>query len=172
MDSVDVSAKSGESVMEYRKAELILWYQDHAWEFLPQRYLDHYKNLFVQRYCEKRFWEFCDCTKEDMDVVFKSFIEDFNEWCDQFEKNDDLSRLDSMENSIEEREKTFLKLVREVHIFTRHRKEIAWSVKEIVDGVLCHMSEYEKNNHPVGVTIEEDLLDCLMYNIPDYQKTA
>lgn len=170
MGSVDVSAKSGESIMEYRKIELILWYQDHAGEFLLQRYLK-YKNLFVQRYCKRRTFDFCD-SKDDKDVVFKLYIKDFKEWCEQFDKNDDLSRLDSMENNIEEREKTFLKLVREVHIFMRHRKEIAWSVKEIADGVLCHMAEYEKNNHPVGMTIEEDLLDCLMYNIPDYQKTA
>lgn len=171
MDSVTVSEKSKDYITEYRKAELIIWFQDHAGEFLLQKYLK-YRNLFVQRYCKQRFLELCDSIKDDTDIVFKFFARDFNEWCDQFEKNDDLSRLDSMENNIAEREKTFLNLVREVHIFTRHREEIAWSVKEIVDGVLCHMAEYEKNNHPVGVTIEEDLLDCLMYNIPDYQKTA
>ena len=171
MDSVTVSEKSKDYITEYRKAELIIWFQDHAGEFLLQKYLN-YRNLFVQRYCKQRFLELCDSIKDDTDIVFKFFARDFNEWCDQFEKNDDLSRLDSMENNIAEREKTFLNLVREVHIFTRHREEIAWSVKEIVDGVLCHMAEYEKNNHPVGVTIEEDLLDCLMYNIPDYQKTA
>lgn len=171
MGSVDVSEKSKDYITEYIKAELIIWFQDHAGEFLLQKYLK-YKNLFVQRYCEKRFLGCCDCTKEDKDVVFKSFIGDFKEWCEQFEKNEDLSSLDIMENNIAEREKTFLNLVREVHIFTRHREEIAWSVKEIADGVLCHMAEYEKNNHPVGVTIEEDLLDCLMYNISGYQKTA
>ncbi len=167
----NLSEKSKEYIMNYIKAELIIWYQDHAGEFLLQRYLK-YKNLFIQRYYKKRFFEFCNSGKDDKNVVFKLFIEDFKEWCEQIEKNDGLSNLDVMEDNIEETEKIFLNLVRKVHIFTRHRKEIDWSVKEIADGVLCHMSEYEKNNHPIGVTIEEDMLDCLMYNIQNYQGTV
>lgn len=166
----DLSEKTEKDMMNYIKAELIIWYQDHADKFLLQRYLK-YRNLFIQRYCKKGFSEFFNLNKDNKKFVFEMFIKDFKEWCEQNEKIDGLFKLDVMENNIKETEKTFLKLVCLVYTFTRRRKEIDWSVEEIANGVLCHMSEYEKNNHPVNMTIEEDMLDCLLFNIPNYQET-
>lgn len=53
----NLSEKSKEYIMNYIKAELIIWYQDHAGEFLLQRYLK-YKNLFIQRYYKRDFLNF------------------------------------------------------------------------------------------------------------------
>lgn len=160
MGNVDVSENSE----EYIKAELIIWYQDNAGEYLLRKYLN-YKNLFIQRYYKKKFLKSYDFAKDDKDIVFKLFIEDFQELCEQFDKNDNLSSLDNMENNIVEREKTFLNLIRKVHIFMKHRKEIAWPVREIADNVLDLMLDHEKNHYLVGMTIEEDLFDCLMDHI-------
>lgn len=160
MGNVDVSENSE----DYIKAELIIWYQDNAGEYLLRKYRK-YKNLFIQRYYKKKFLKSYDFAKDDKDIVFKLFIEDFQELCEQFDKNDNLSSLDNMENNIVEREKTFLNLIRKVHIFLKHRQEIAWPVREIADNVLDLMLDHEKNHHLVGMTIEEDLFDCLMHHI-------
>lgn len=53
----DLSEKTEKDMMNYIKAELIIWYQDHADKFLLQRYLK-YRNLFIQRYCKKDFLNF------------------------------------------------------------------------------------------------------------------
>lgn len=160
MGNVDVSENSE----DYIKAELIIWYQDNGGEYLLRKYRK-YKNLFIQRYYKKKFLKSYDFAKDDKDIVFKLFIEDFQELCEQFDKNDNLSSLDNMENNIVEREKTFLNLIRKVHIFLKHRQEIAWPVREIADNVLDLMLDHEKNHHLVGMTIEEDLFDCLMHHI-------
>lgn len=154
----------------YVKAELITWYQDHAYEYLPQCYIN-YKNLFVQRYCD------ADLHKYDLlidrDFLFKGFINNFKEWCELVEKISGFSILDKMEDEVEVTDKIFLTLIRQVHTFTRRAKEICWSVEEIADNVLYHMEDYygSISCHP-GMTIEEDLLDCLMFHIPDYYATA
>lgn len=104
--------KDGTGLM---KAGLITWYQDHAYEYLPHCYI-RYRNLFVQRYCD------ADLHKSDLlidrDCLFEGFINNFREWCELVEKIGGLSVLDKMEDEVEETDKIFLTLVRQVHTGT------------------------------------------------------
>lgn len=152
------------------KAELIIWHQDHAYEFLPNRYIG-YRNLFINWCCKEDLHE--SDLLDGKESLFESFIVTFGKWCELVDRIGGLPLLDNMEASADETDKIFVTLIRQVHTVTRRAEEICWTVEETADNVLSHMENYYENiGFWSSMTVEEDMLDCLMFQIRNYCSRA
>lgn len=147
------------------EAELAIWYQDNAYRFIPQRYLK-YKNLFVDQYLSENLTGVGFHLAKDETLA--EFAKIFTKWCAFIDKTIGASVLDKLDADVEEADKIFIGLVRQVNIFLRYREDIEWPTEQIASNVIDHMLDYYGNiAWRSGVTIEEDLLDCLMIDYPN-----
>lgn len=155
-----------------KKAEAIIWYQDHAFGMLPSEYQE-YKNLFLTWCCmtdDDPYGYIIPCDKE---MPFDDLITNFKKWCDLVSKFGDLSMLDKLEENADETDKIFTTLVRLVHSFINRTKAISLTTEEIAEIVLERMADYYDNIYfRSSMTVEEELLDSLIYHLCDNHATA
>ncbi len=153
-----------------KKAEAIIWFQDHAYTLLPSAY-HGYRNLFLTWCCTEdpaRIEIPCD-----KDTLYDDLISSFRRWCDLVSKFGDTSMLDKLEENTDEADKIFVTLVRLVHSFLNQTKAIRLTTEEIADIVLERMSDYYENIcFRSSMTVEEELLDSLIYHLCDNHATA
>lgn len=154
----------------YKKAETIIWFQDHAYTLLPSAY-HGYRNLFLTWCCTE------DPTRIeipcDKDMLYDDLISNFRRWCDLVSKFGDLSMLDKLEENVEEADKIFVTLVRLVHSFLNQTKAIRLTTEEIADIVLERMADYYENIYfRASMTIEEELMKSLVYQLRDTYASA
>lgn len=157
----------------HKKAKAIIWYQDHAYGTLPSEY-HGYRNLFLNWCCmeedEPYYRIKIHC---DKDMPFDDLITNFKKWCDLVSKFGDTSMLDKLEENADETDKIFVTLVRLVHTFIQATKVIHLTAEEIADAVLKRMVDYyEHICFRSSMTIEEEVLDSLIYQFRDSQATA
>ncbi len=147
----------------HKKAEAIIWYQDHEYGMLPPEYHE-YKNLFLAWCCmddDNPHGYKIPC---DKDMPFDDLITNFKKWCELVSKFGDTSMLDRMEENADETDKIFVMLVRLVHTFAQGTKVIHLTSDEIADAILKRMVEYYENIcFRSSMTIEEEVLDSLIY---------
>ena len=156
-----------------KKAEAIIWYQDHAYGMLPSEYQE-YKNLFLTWCCMEDDDPYniykIPC---DKDMPFDDLITNFKKWCDLVSKFGDLSMLDKLEENADETDKIFITLVRLVHTFIQATKATHLTSEEIADAVLKRMVDYyEHICFRSSMTIEEEVLDSLIYQFCNSRATA
>lgn len=154
----------------YKKAETIIWFQDHAYTLLPSAY-HGYRNLFLTWCCTEdpnRIEIPCD-----KDMLYDDLISNFRRWCDLVREFGDLSMLDTLEKNVDETDKIFVTLVRLVHNFLKQTKVIHLTSDEIADIVLARMVDYYENIcFRAGMTIEEELMQSLVYQLRGTYVTA
>lgn len=157
----------------HKKAEAIIWFQDHAFGMLPSEYQE-YKNLFLNWCCMEdddpynRYKIPCD-----KDMPFDDLITNFKKWCDLVSKFGDTSMLDTLEENADETDKIFVTLVRLVHTFIQATKAIHLTAQEIADAVLKRMVDYYENIFfRSSMTIEEEVLDSLIHQFCGNHATA
>ena len=155
------------------KVEAIIWFQDHAYEMLPSAY-HGYRNLFLNWCCmtdddpHNRIEIPCD-----KDTLFREYISNFRKWCDLVSKFGDTSMLDKLEENTDETDKIYTTLVRLVHNFINRTKAISLTIEEIAEIVLERMADYYDNIYfRSSMTVEEELLDSLIYHLCDNHATA
>lgn len=154
----------------YKKAETIIWFQDHAYTLLPSAY-HGYRNLFLTWCCTE------DPTRIeipcDKDMLYDDLISNFRRWCDLVREFGDISMLDTLEKNVDETDKIFVTLVRLVHNFINRTKAISLTTEEIAEIVLERMADYYDNIYfRSSMTVEEELLDSLIYHLCDNHATA
>lgn len=153
-----------------KKAEAIIWFQDHAYTLLPSAY-HGYRNLFLTWCCMEdpdRIEIPCD-----KDTLFREYISNFRKWCDLVSKFGDTSMLDSLEKNVDETDKIFVTLVRLVHNFLKQTKVIHLTSDEIADIVLERMADYYENIYfRASMTIAEELMQSLVYQLRGTYVTA
>lgn len=154
----------------YKKAEIVIWFQDHAFRVLPSAY-HGYRNLFLTWCCTE------DPTRIeipcDKDTLFHEYISNFRRWCDLVSKFGDLSMLDTLEKNVDETDKIFVTLVRLVHNFLKQTKVIHLTSDEIADIVLERMVDYYENIYfRASMTIAEELIQSLVYQLRGTYATA
>ena len=82
------------------------------------------------------------------------------------------SMLDSLEENTDETDKIFVSLVRLIHTFAQAKK-IHLTAKEIANAVLKRMVDYyEHICFRSSMTIEEEVLDSLIYQFCGTRATA
>lgn len=147
----------------HKKAEAIIWYQDHEYGMLPPEYHE-YKNLFLAWCCiddDNPHGYKIPC---DKDMPFDDLITNFKKWCNIVREFGDLSMLDTLEKNTDETDKIFVTLVRLVHTFIQETKVVNLTAEEIADAVLKRMAEYYENIYfRSSMTIEEEVLQSLIY---------
>lgn len=147
----------------HKKAEAIIWYQDHAFGMLPSEYYG-YRNLFLTWCCMTDDDPYGYKISCDKDMPFDDLITNFRKWCDLVRKFGDLSMLDKLEENADETDKIYTTLVRLVHTFIQATKAIHLTAEEIADAVLMRMVDYyEHISFRSIMTIEEEVLDSLIY---------
>lgn len=147
----------------HKKAEAIIWYQDHEYGMLPPEYHE-YKNLFLAWCCMDDDDPHKTEISCDNDTIFREHISNFHRWCELVSKFGDTSMLDTLEKNADETDKIFVTLVRLVHTFIQGTKVIHLTSDEIADAVLKRMVEYYENIcFRSSMTIEEEVLDSLIY---------
>lgn len=153
-----------------KKAEAIIWFQDHAYGMLPSEY-HGYRNLFLTWCCMEdpdRIGIPCD-----KDTLFREYISNFRKWCDLVSKFGDTSMLDSLEKNVDETDKIFVTLVRLVHNFLKQTKAIHLTSDEIADIVLERMADYYENIYfRASMTIVEELMGSFVYQLRGTYATA
>lgn len=153
-----------------KKAEAIIWYQDHAYSLLPSAY-HGYRNLFLTWCCMEdpdRIEIPCD-----KDTFFREYISNFRKWCDLVSKFGDTSMLDRLEANTDETDKIFVTLVRLVHSFIKRTKAISLTTDEIAEIVLERMADYYDNIYfRSSMTILEELMDSLICQLCDNHAAA
>lgn len=153
-----------------KKAEAIIWFQDHAYGMLPSEYYG-YRNLFLTWCCMEdpnRIEIPCD-----KDMLYDDLISNFRRWCDLVSKFGDVSMLDKLEENTDETDKIYTTLVRLVHNFINRTKAISLTIEEIAEIVLERMADYYDNIYfRSSMTVEEELLDSLIYHLCDNHATA
>ena len=155
----------------YKKAEIIVWYQDHEYGMLPSEYHE-YKNLFLTWYCMEEDDSHRYKIPDDKDMPFDDLISNFRKWCDLVSKFGDVSMLDSLEKNTDETDKIFVTLVRLIHTFAQAKK-IHLTAEEIANAVLKRMVDYyEHICFRSSMTIEEEVLDSLIYQFCGTRATA
>ena len=155
----------------HKKAETIIWFQDHEYGMLPSEYHE-YKNLFLTWCCMDDDDPYRYKIPDDKDMPFDDLISNFRKWCELVSKFGDLSMLDSLEENTDETDKIFVTLVRLVHTFAQATK-IHLTSEEIADAVLKRMVDYyEHICFRSSMTIEEEVLDSLIYQFCDTRATA
>lgn len=171
---IDTIVSRAEQMMKdgtgYKKAETIIWFQDHAYTLLPSAY-HGYRNLFLTWCCTE------DPTRIeipcDKDTLYGDLISNFRRWCDLVSKFGDLSMLDKLEENVDETDKIFVTLVRLVHNFLKQTKVIRLTTEEIADIVLARMVDYYENIcFRAGMTIEEELMQSLVCQLRGTYATA
>ena len=171
---IDTIVSRAEQMMKdgtgYKKAETIIWFQDHAYTLLPSAYHE-YRNLFLTWCCMEdpnRIEIPCD-----KDTLFREYISNFRKWCDLVSKFGDTSMLDKLEENTDETDKIYTTLVRLVHNFINRTKAISLTIEEIAEIVLERMADYYDNIYfRSSMTVEEELLDSLIYHLCDNHATA
>ena len=152
------------------KVEAIIWFQDHAYTLLPSAY-HGYRNLFLTWCCTEdpaRIEIPCD-----KDTLYDDLISNFRKWCDLVSKFGDTSMLDKLEENTDETDKIYTTLVRLVHNFINRTKAIRLTTEEIAEIVLERMADYYDNIYfRSSMTVEEELLDSLIYHLCDNHATA
>lgn len=147
----------------HKKAEVIIWYQDHAYGMLPSEY-HGYRNLFLTWCCMDDGDPYRYKISCDKDMPFDDLITNFKKWCDLVSKFGDTSMLDTLEENTDETDKIFITLVRLVHTFIQGTKAIHLTAEEIADAILKRMVDYyEHIFFRSSMTIEEEVLDSLIY---------
>ena len=155
----------------YKKAEIIVWYQDHEYGMLPSEYHE-YKNLFLTWCCMEEDDSHRYKIPCDKDMPFDDLIANFRKWCDLVRKFGDLSMLDSLEKNTDETDKIFVTLVRLIHTFAQAKK-IHLTAEEIANAVLKRMVDYyEHICFRSSMTIKEEVLDSLIYQFCGTRATA
>lgn len=155
-----------------KKAEAIIWYQDHAYEMLPSAY-HGYRNLFLNWCCMTDDDPYGYKIPCDKDMPFDDLITNFRKWCDLVSKFGDTSMLDKLEENTDETDKIYTTLVRLVHNFINRTKAISLTTEEIAEIVLERMADYYDNIYfRSSMTVEEELLDSLIYHLCDNHATA
>lgn len=171
---IDTIVSRAEQMMKdgtgYKKAETIIWFQDHAYTLLPSAY-HGYRYLFLTWCCMEdpdRIEIPCD-----KDTLFREYISNFRRWCDLVSKFGDTSMLDKLEENTDETDKIFVTLVRLVHNFLKQTKVIHLTSDEIADIVLARMVDYYENIcFRAGMTIEEELMQSLVCQLRGTYATA
>ena len=171
---IDTIVSRAEQMMKdgtgYKKAETIIWFQDHAYTLLPSAY-HGYRNLFLTWCCMEdpnRIEIPCD-----KDMLYDDLISNFRRWCDLVREFGDLSMLDTLEKNVDETDKIFVTLVRLVHNFLKQTKVIHLTSDEIADIVLARMVDYYENIcFRAGMTIEEELMQSLVCQLRGTYATA
>ena len=171
---IDTIVSRAEQMMKdgtgYKKAETIIWFQDHAYTLLPSAY-HGYRNLFLTWCCMEdpdRIEIPCD-----KDMLYDDLISNFRRWCDLVREFGDLSMLDKLEENTDETDKIFVTLVRLVHNFLKQTKVIHLTSDEIADIVLARMVDYYENIcFRAGMTIEEELMQSLVCQLRGTYATA
>lgn len=159
-----------EGVKKMRKAEnansskvdLILKYQMHAKEFLPERYLG-LKNLFVKLYAPGKNPE----SAENGDILYDTAIRSFKDFCETHELTEGIDWLVDRDCwALSAADMIFIKLVRLYGVASQHNARLAdWSAEKIAKSVIEYMWDYCISNNPIAsYSIEEDFLDCLMHD--------
>lgn len=155
----------------HKKAEIIVWYQDHEYGMLPSDY-HAYKNLFLTWCCMEDDDSHRYKIPDDKDMPFNDLIANFRKWCDLVRKSGNLSMLDTLEKNVDETDKIFVTLVRLIHTFAQATK-IHLTSEEIADAVIKRMVDYyEHICFRSSMTIEEEVLDSLIYQFCDTRATA
>lgn len=155
----------------HKKAEAIIWYQDHEYGMLPPEYHE-YKNLFLAWCCmdDDPHGYKIPC---DKDMPFDDLITNFKKWCNIVREFGDLSMLDTLEKNTDETDKIFVTLVRLVHTFIQETKAVNLTAEEIADAVLKRIAEYYENIcFRSSMTIEEEVLQSLIYQFCDNRAMA
>ena len=142
------------------KVEYITLYQKHGYENLPPKYLG-LKNLFINMSCTK---ENTDARRiMGIDILFDAAISTYGAWCEDYERRYGMGWLADRDSMTPAADVVFNNLVREFNIIARHNPEMDWTPKKTAEEILSFMMEYYTINWQNGSTIEEDMLDCMMY---------
>ena len=150
------------------KVDLILKYQMHAKEFLPERYLG-LKNLFVKLYAPGKNPE----SAENGDVLFDIAVRKFKDYCEAKEISVGIGWLVDRDCwALSAADMLFIRLVRLYGVASQHDARLAdWSTEKIAKSVIEYMWDYCISNNPIAsYSIEEDFLDCLMHDDSECQQ--
>lgn len=142
------------------KVEYITMFQKNGCETLPPRYLG-LRNLFVDMSCNKNWAE--KRKTRDIDQLFGAAIKIYKAWCEDHERRYGIDWLTDRDSRVPAADIVFTNLVREYNVAAWHNPKLDWTAKKIADEILSHMIEYYTINWQNGSKIEEDMLDCLMY---------
>lgn len=142
------------------KVEYITLYQKHGCETLPPCYLG-LRNLFINMSCTEEWAE--KRKTRDIDMLFDASIKSYKAWCEGYEKLYGMDWLIDRDNCVPAADIVFTSLVREYNVAAWHNQNLDWSARKTAEEILSYMTEYYTINWQNGSRIEEDMLDCLMY---------
>lgn len=142
------------------KAEFIIQYQEHGCGLLPARYLG-LRNLFINMSCTK---ENTDARRiMGIDILFDAAIKSYGAWCEDYERRYGMDWLIGRDSMVPAADMVFIKLVRQYNVAANHNPKLDWPPKKIAEEILSFMEGFYSSIFPNECTIEEDMLDCLMY---------
>lgn len=148
------------------KTEFITKYQKQGCETLPPCYLS-LRNLFINMSCTEEWAE--KRKTRDIDMLFDAAIKSYKAWCTDYERLYGMDWLIDRDSNVPAADIVFISLVREYNVASWHNQKLDWSARKIAEEILSYMIEYYTINWQNGSSIEEDMLDCLMYQNEDIQ---
>ena len=143
------------------KVEFITRYQNRGHEVLLPRYLG-LKNLFIDHYGTDKMAG--ASRTADIGVLFVFAVDNYEDWGQRYEKIYGMDWLKEQDSKVPAADREFVKLVREFNVAAKHNADLAgWPARKIAESILSYMEEYYTINWQTGCSIEEDMLDCLMF---------